>query len=235
MRTKFLLSTLLIFAAATSSALAEPQSDLPSVLKVDPNPQGFEIEAPPTRSPFGNGADTADDSAPADNVPDMPAERITEPARLPDAVKQMRANLLKAARSGDIRKLARYADPGNGGTQLTIATDDFSGNLEQQTSDALDYIEKAASDPSSVEALAILIDILELDPVLFAAGTADETYVWPWFWAQSPSELTPSETVELLRVVTWFDLEEMRVNDSYTFYRLGIAPDGRWRFFISGD
>lgn len=231
MHIKTLTLALLVSCATSLSSVAQAQS----VLKVDPNPQGFQIDPPQTINPFGGGVDAQNNDVPDSTFSDTPAERVTDPSRLPDAVVDMRTKLLEAARSGDIRKLARFADPGEGGTQLTIATGEFIDGGELPATDALDYIEQAAEDPSSVEALAILIDILEMDPVLFAAGTPDETYVWPWFWARSPSGLTQAETVELLRVVTWFDLEEMRVNDSYTFYRLGIAPDGRWRFFISGD
>lgn len=205
------------------------------MLRVDPNPQGFNIDPPRPTDPFNTNPGSQQDEIVDDGLADSPAQRITDPASLPDAVADMRARLLQAARTGDIRKLARLADPGEGGTQLTIFTGEASGDDDEPAGDALDYIEQAAQDPSSVEALAIMIDILETDPVLFAPGTSDATYVWPWFWARSPSGLTPPEVVELLQVVTWFDLEEMRINDSYTFYRLGIAPDGRWRFFISGD
>ncbi|MEO0637115.1 MAG: hypothetical protein AAFY73_10745 [Pseudomonadota bacterium] len=229
-----LLSIRLITALTLSAWLMVPSlAQQQNVLEIDPNPQGFEIEAPRAPKPFGSNHD----EQPANDLDqlDVPAERITDASRLPDAVSDMRTKLLEAARSGDIRKLARLVDPGASGTQLTILTNNISGETSEPAGDAIDYLESAAQDPSSIEALAILIDILELDPVLFAAGTADETYVWPWFWARSPSDLTPEETVELLRVVTWFDLEEMQAIDTYTFYRLGIAPDGRWRFFISGD
>ncbi|MEN0088537.1 MAG: hypothetical protein AAF737_08900 [Pseudomonadota bacterium] len=227
------LTILFAFALGCGTSFAEQGS----VLRVDPNPQGFDIEAPRAVDPFQREDASGEQDASTD-LTDAPAERISDPARLPDAVADMRTKLLEAARSGDIRELARLADPGDpgaGGTQLTIITGDISSDGAEPSGDVLDYIEQAAQDPSSLESLAILIDVLETDPVLFAAGTSDETYVWPWFWARSPSGLTQKETVELLRIVTWFDLEEMRINDSYTFYRLGITPDGRWRFFISGD
>jgi hypothetical protein len=66
-------------------------------------------------------------------------------------------------------------------------------------------------------------------------GTSDELYVWPYF-AQVPLEaLTPSQLVELFTLVTAADYEDMRSYGSYTFFRVGIAPDGRWLFFLAGD
>ena len=31
------------------------------------------------------------------------------------------------------------------------------------------------------------------------------------------------------------DYEDMKNFGAYIFYRAGITPDGRWRFFVSGD
>jgi hypothetical protein len=36
-------------------------------------------------------------------------------------------------------------------------------------------------------------------------------------------------------LLTAADYEEMRSYGSYTFFRVGIAPDGRWLFFLAGD
>ena len=67
------------------------------------------------------------------------------------------------------------------------------------------------------------------------AGTADDIYVWPYF-AQYPMEaLTPQQQVELFTLLTAADYEDMKSYGSYTFFRVGIAPDGRWLFFIAGD
>jgi hypothetical protein len=48
-------------------------------------------------------------------------------------------------------------------------------------------------------------------------------------------ELTPPQKVELFKVVTGSDYRAMQDFGAYIFYRLGIAPDGTWHFFVSGE
>ncbi len=47
--------------------------------------------------------------------------------------------------------------------------------------------------------------------------------------------LTPQEKVELLRIVTAGDVTEMQEFGNYNFFRVGITPDGRWKFLSVGD
>ncbi len=77
--------------------------------------------------------------------------------------------------------------------------------------------------------------MLESGFVNVEPGTPDELYVWPYF-AQYPLDaLTPSQLVELFTLLTAADYEDMRSYGGYTFFRVGIAPDGRWLFFLAGD
>ena len=46
--------------------------------------------------------------------------------------------------------------------------------------------------------------------------------------------LTPAQRVELFRIVTGADYKDMVEFGAYSFYRLGIAPDGTWHFFVVG-
>ena len=81
----------------------------------------------------------------------------------------------------------------------------------------------------------LALEVLESGFVHVEPGTAEELYVWPYF-AQYPLEaLTPPQLVELITLLTAADYEDMRSYGSYTFFRVGIAPDGRWLFFIAGD
>lgn len=41
--------------------------------------------------------------------------------------------------------------------------------------------------------------------------------------------------VELLRIITAGDLADMQEYGNYSFYRIGISPDGKWKFFTAGD
>jgi hypothetical protein len=47
--------------------------------------------------------------------------------------------------------------------------------------------------------------------------------------------LTPPQLVELFTLLTASDYDEMRSYGSYTFFRVGISPTGRWLFFLAGD
>ena len=38
-----------------------------------------------------------------------------------------------------------------------------------------------------------------------------------------------------MRLVTAGDVASMQEFGSYNFYRVGITPDGQWKFFIGGD
>jgi hypothetical protein len=67
------------------------------------------------------------------------------------------------------------------------------------------------------------------------AGTADEMYVWPYFFAVPLDKLNAQQRVELFKIVTAGDYDDMKTYGSYIFYRVGITPDGRWSFFVAGD
>ena len=46
---------------------------------------------------------------------------------------------------------------------------------------------------------------------------------------------TPRQKVELFKIVTAGDLEDMKQFGTYIFYRVGITPEGRWAFFVAGE
>ncbi len=77
--------------------------------------------------------------------------------------------------------------------------------------------------------------LLETPFVLLDKGNAAETYVWPYFHAVALDKLTPEQRVELFRLVTAYDFKEMQKFGSYNFFRVGIAPNGNWQFFVGGD
>ena len=41
--------------------------------------------------------------------------------------------------------------------------------------------------------------------------------------------------MELFKIVTAGDYDEMENYGSYIFYRVGITPEGRWVFFLAGE
>ncbi|MNZ72046.1 hypothetical protein D3C78_904160 [compost metagenome] len=83
--------------------------------------------------------------------------------------------------------------------------------------------------------LAIIIDLLSTGYAHIDAGTPDEAYVFPYFAGKPLNTLTAPEKVELLRIITAGDLADMQEFGNYSFYRVGISPDGKWKFFTAGD
>jgi hypothetical protein len=158
-----------------------------------------------------------------DNVP---VDIITDLTQLPEPARRMRELILAAATSGDPEKLRALLDTGPNATQLAF------GEIE---TDAVTYLRSISGDSEGQEILAILIDLLNTGFVRIDAGEPNETYVWPYFAAVPLESLTAPQKVELLRLVTAGDVEDMKAYGAYNFYRVGISPDGEWRFFMAGD
>jgi hypothetical protein len=154
-----------------------------------------------------------------------PPEIVTDLTRLPAPVARTRARILEAARSGDVEKLATVMQSGE-----TVPIFTFGDEKSP-----LIYWRANYPDSGGVEVLAILINILETGFVRIDPGTPQDMYVWPYFAFTPLKSLTPEQKVALFRIVTGADYKEMNEFGAYIFYRLGIAPDGTWHFFVSGD
>ena len=151
------------------------------------------------------------------------AEIITDLSRLPAPVARTRERLLAAARSGDLHQLAALM---NDSTPIFSFTDD---------KDPVAFWKANYPDSEGVEVLSILLTILDAGFVHVDQGTAQEIYLWPYFARMPLKSLTPEQKVGLFRIITGADYKDMMDFGAYSFYRLGIAPDGTWHFFVSGD
>ena len=101
--------------------------------------------------------------------------------------------------------------------------------------DPIAYWKENYPDSEGVEALSILIHVLETGIRACRRGTPQEMYLWPYFARIPLKALTPEQKVELFRIVTGADYKDMLEFGAYAFYRLGIGPDGTWHFFVAGD
>jgi hypothetical protein len=186
------------------------------------------LTSPPTAPPLlVQQTPAADDKRTGHVIPLAPsspiAEIITDLSRLPPPVARTRERILAAARSGELQQLA---DLMNETTPIFSFTDD---------KDPVAFWKAVYPDSDGVEALSILITILETGFVQVDAGTPHEMYIWPYFVRMSLPALTPAQKVELFRIVTGADYKDMLAFGVYAFYRLGIGPDGTWQFFVAGD
>lgn len=187
-----------------------------------------EADAPDAGEASGENEDAGDDDTIA-NPPRGDArlpEIITDLEAAPFPVRKMRELILEAARAGDIEKLRPYIGYGDDVTMLSL------GGYEE---DPIRFLQSLSGDAEGHEILAIISEVLEAPFVRLDAGTDREVYVWPYFYAYPFDKLTPEQRVDLFRIITYGDFEEMAAFGSYIFYRLGITPEGRWRFFVAGD
>jgi hypothetical protein len=162
--------------------------------------------------------------APGANPGKLP-EIITNPARLPPAVARTRERILAAARSGELLKLFAVMKEAP-----TLPVFSFS-----EDNDPVTFWKANYPDSEGVEALSILINVLETAFVHVDVGTPQEIFLWPYFARIPLKSLTPQQRVELFRIITGADYKDMVEFGVYSFYRLGIAPDGSWQFFVAGD
>ena len=153
-------------------------------------------------------------------------EVIYDLERLPPDVKRMRELLIEAAKSGDIEKLRPLFGLGDDMTQLSL------GGVE---GDPIAHLKTLSGDSAGREILAIMEEVLSAGYVHLDAGTPEELYVWPYFFGIPLDRLDARQHVELFKIVTAGDYEDMKNFGSYIFYRLGITPDGRWAFFVAGE
>lgn len=186
-----------------------PKTTTPLVAPTGPEPEQFEDRRPPTVA-----APPSDPKAPLPDVHEGEEE-------LPPAVQRMRKRILAAAYSGDMQKL-----------KIVIQSNEmppiFSVN---EVGDPIEYLEHQSGDGKGMEILAILSTILESSWVHLDAGKPQEMYVWPAWSAIPPDRLTPPQLVKLYKILTSSDFEEMKGANRYTFYSVGIGPDGTWHWF----
>lgn len=145
---------------------------------------------------------------------------------LPFPTRRMHQLILEATKTGDIEKLRAYIGVGDSMTMLSL------GPVE---GDPIEFLKGESGDENGHELLAILEEILEAGYVHLDKGTEHELYVWPYFFAYPIDKLTDRQMVDLFRIVTFGDFQDMKDFGGYIFYRVGISPTGRWEFFVAGD
>jgi hypothetical protein len=175
----------------------------------------------PGEQKFRNEGHVASPDAASGKLPEI----IADPARLPPAVARTRERILAAARSGQLVRLFGVMKEAP-----TIPVFSFS-----EDRDPVAFWKANYPDSEGLEALSILINVLETAFVHVDVGTPQEIYLWPYFARIPLKALNSEQRVELFRIVTGADYKDMVEFGVYSFYRLGIAPDGSWQFFVAGD
>jgi len=223
---------LLSLAALLLAAPAHAFSELQDVQMEAPEEQPASEDAPAVE----RGPDLPDLEVPLPDPlrPATPGATAAEEAPrvlydvmlLPEPVRRMRELIMAACKAGDIEALRTLLSSGRNATQISLSAVD---------GDPIEHLKSLSGDDQGHEILAILYEVLAAGFVHLDIGTDDEIYAWPYFVAVPIDGLTPPQRVELFKLVTAGDYEEMKAYGTYIFFRVGISPDGEWEFFVGGE
>ena len=169
-------------------------------------------------------------------LPDAPGKEERQPfqnldvkrdlTQLPKNVAQTRAALMAAAQSGDVERLRTLIM-----RQTNIPVLTFG-----DTAEPIEFLRSSSNDGEGRELLAIMIELLEAPYSIVPAQDGEpEIFVWPAYATNDLQNLTSSELVEVYKIVSHLDLEEMQLFGGWYFYRVGIDANGEWRYFVAGD
>ena len=192
-----------------------------------------------TTGPSGDSTIPADDTMPPvpDTKPDdngiapsvnsgiTAPEVLYDVSALPKPVARIRQQIIDAAATGDPQQLRPIID-------AQTPPPLFGPN---DIGDPIGYLKLESGDEGGREILAILTEVLEAGFVHVDIGTPSEVYLWPYFARVPIDSLTPRQLVELFKLVYAGDYEDMLSAGQYTYFRVGIAPDGTWRYFVTDE
>lgn len=216
-------SAALMVPAAFDHAQAAP-NDSPTEI-TPPSSPSIELDEP------DEGDEGEESAEPEDDAPDEaagpPPEVIYDVSKLPPPVRRIREQILEAAASGDVAKMGPIFEAN--GTPPVLSFGD------PESTDPVGTLKSLSGDPEGREILAILIEVLDAGFVHVDEGKPEEMYIWPYFARYPIDKLTGPQMVELFKLLTAGDYEDMKVYGTYQFYRVGISPDGVWHYFVAGD
>ncbi|MGJ8527035.1 hypothetical protein [Maritalea sp.] len=221
---KFSLAAPIVFAFAFAMIFAAPQ-----------NAFSYSTSPTPVEDVEQHDGETFDQNERI-VLPNAPGKESRQPfqnheikrdlAELPDNVAQTRAALMAVAKSGDVEQLRTLIMRQTNAPVLTFG----------DTAEPIEFLRSSSNDGEGRELLAIMIELLEAPySIVPAQGGEPEIFVWPAYATNDLKNLTPSELVEVYKIVSHLDLEEMQLFGGWYFYRVGIDANGEWRYFVAGD
>ncbi len=223
-----LVTALLAVAAVPGPARAAPEGNpVQTETIVVPPDKSFEPGMPDVPPDSTEAPAPAPDAQQPAAEPEIPIPEVFyDASKLPVPVARLRQQIIEAAATGDPEKLRPIIEANDSPPQLSL--DEVSG-------DPITFLKSEAGDEGGREILAILTEVLEAGFVRVNAGGPDEMYVWPYFAYYPVDKLSPRQLVELFKLVYAGDYEDMKAYGTYLYYRVGISPDGQWKFFLAGE
>jgi hypothetical protein len=140
---------------------------------------------------------------------------------LPDPVKRMLEQIVAAAQSGEIETMRTVFESNELKPMVDAAYVD----------DPIAHWKKQSVDGTARDVLAAMLNVVSSGYVRVGKAQ-DEIYVWPYFAETDLRRLTPSQEVELYRIVAPDLAAPMKKSGKYSYYRLGISANGVWHYFI---
>lgn len=151
----------------------------------------------------------------SDELPCAPTDLTLPAQQLPDAVADMRRTLFELATSCDYEGLAALV--AEDGTTISFGAPD----------DPVAFW--AGEGRRGTEPLSLLADLLTTSAEYDPDG---DLYAWPSVHLDPSDEAAWEEIEDLMRRRQ----EELaRIESQYLGYRVGIASDGSWMFFVAGE
>ena len=146
---------------------------------------------------------------------------IYDLTKLPQPVQRMLNEIGNAAQGGDIERM-------RGVLQISEIKPMVA---EDHVDDPIAHWRKDSAGGDGRDVLAAMLNILSAGGVLTGKDKS-QMYVWPYFAEMDLKALTPAQEVELYRAVPPEQAVKMKQSGKYTYYRLGISPDGVWHYFL---
>ena len=140
---------------------------------------------------------------------------------LPEPVKRMLQQIAAAAESGEIETMRPVFESNE--LKPMVAT--------EYVDDPVAFWKKASADGTGRDVLAAMLNIAASGYVRVGQGQ-NEMFIWPYFAETDLAKLTPAQEVELYRIVPPAQALAMKKAGKYTYYRLGISPNGVWQYFL---
>ena len=164
--------------------------------------------------------------APAASEAEKPESATPIPAQydltaLPDPVKRMLESMVVAAQSGDIETMRPVLESNELKPMVSAGAVD----------DPIDYWKRVSADGEGREILAAMLNVLSSGYVRVGEGR-EEMFVWPYFAEADLRQLAPAQEVDLYRMMPPRAAATMKRSGRYDYFRIGIAPDGVWHYFL---
>lgn len=142
-------------------------------------------------------------------------------SQLPKPVQRMLEQIVIAAQSGDIEQMRPVLESNELKPMVAAIA----------VSDPIAFWKKGSADGEGRDVLAALLNVVSSGFVRVKEGRA-EMYVWPYFAETNLATLSPAQVVELYRILPASQAVPMQRSGKYSYYRVGIASDGVWHYFL---